>query len=527
MRKARGPWARLIKDILRLARADDLLSRLGALMMRTSPKATLWAAGIALSGRLASYLGFPGLTRLQALAAPVVVGGGILALGAILRFIPRVLSGRLTTVAEANDLNLMEDYRKSQAIEHLNVLWDRVFWHESALRYSADERAAERARVLEAKEYVRRQIRQWDGGVLKCLGIDGEKDLDDVTLSVLSERPLCRNLEKCREGFIASSLYALRHALPQSSEAHDIGFRLNLYEDLCDGAYFDCSDVKLFEQYAGHVSLVDIKKEIGLGAIDHLRQLPRAISSKLWFFLVTRKVATGAGRAVQALNATYQTDLFNSQVLLWPGEEDAEWLGSFPGAREKVLAERKSMIRAALGSDYDHASAVLDRVFLPCFEFATRLRARYDPEYCDGSLDYVSEDTGVDIADNLISDLVDRGYRAGDVHRAGLYVGRVKRERSAFEAYLAASKRDALLEDAPALRAVMIAFHINKNGMKRMLLMRRGRSDLSLVDREIERAVTERAIYENRLVLLRLHHQLTALQLDGYKDLAGKLAYAS
>lgn len=496
-------------------------------MMRSSPKATLWAAGIALSGRLASYLGFPGLTRFQALAAPVAIGGGMLAVGAVLRFVPRVLSGRLTTVAEANDLNLMEDYRKSQAIAHLNVLWDRVFWYESALRYGADERVAERTRIREAKEYVRHQIRQWDGAVLKCLGLRDETDLDDVTLSVLSERPLCRNLEKSREGFLVSSLYALRHALPQSSEAHNIGFRLNLYEDLCDGAYFDGSDVKLFEQYAGHVSLVAIKKEIGLGAIDHLRQLPSAISSRLWFFLVTRKVATGAGRAVQALNATYRTDLFNSQVLLWPGEEDAEWLGSFPHARDKVLAERTSIIRAALGSDRDHAAAVLDRVFLPCFECATRLRARYDPEYCDGSLDYVSEDTGVGIANNLISDLAERGYRAGDVHRARLYAGRVRRERSAFEAYLVAAKRDALLADAPALRAVMIAFHINKNGMKRMLLMRREGSDLSRVEREIERAVAERAVYENRLVLLRLHHELTRLQLDGYKDLAGKLAYDS
>ena len=43
----------------------------------------------------------------------------MLSLGAVLRYLPRVLTGRLKTLAEANDLNLMEDYRKSQTDQHL------------------------------------------------------------------------------------------------------------------------------------------------------------------------------------------------------------------------------------------------------------------------------------------------------------------------------------------------------------------------------------------------------------------------
>ena len=284
----------------------------------------------------------------------------------------------------------MEDYRKAQAIDRLNTLWDRVFRHESAIRYSPSEQQAERDAICLLTRRVEEAIRRWDDPLRKALGIESSRDVADVVAAVVSERPLSDNLEKSREGFLASALYAMRHALPQSSEAYDIGFRLNLYEDFCDGAYFDPSDTKLYEQYAGNVSLTAIKREVGFSRIDGLRQVPRLVLSKLWFFLVTRKVAMEAGRAVQLLNCKYDTETFNSQVLLWPGEEDAEWLAGFAGAKADVLTLRKSIFSTVLGRDHNNAVCVLERIFLPCFEFATELRARYDPEYCDGTLDYTS-----------------------------------------------------------------------------------------------------------------------------------------
>ena len=75
-----------------------------------------------------------------------------------------------------------------------------------------------------------------------------------------------------------------------------------------------------------------------------------------------------------------------------------------------------------------------------------------------------------------------------------------------------------------ALRAVRIAFHTNRNGLKRMLLQDKVTSRHE-VDREIDAAVAEASAYSDRLIGLRLHHQLTLLQLSGYKDLAAKLAY--
>jgi hypothetical protein len=309
--------------------------------------------------------------------------------------------------------------------------------------------------------------------------------------------------------------------LPQSSEAYDVGFRLSLYEDLCDGAYFDRSDVKLSEQYAGNQLLADVKKAVGFGRIDSLRQLPAQIAGQFWFFLMTRKIATGAGAAVQQLNARYGTDVFNSQVLLWPGEEDAAWLDDFAGARENVLSLRRAILRAALGRDREHAVEMIERAFLPCFIVATELRARYDPEYCDGTLDYASEDTNAAVQNSLVGDLERAGCRTRDVNRARRYAAQVKREQSVLRDYLVATRGASFLEDRVTLRAVQIALHTNENRMKKMLM-----SGSDAVSGQIDRAIRNARTYAERLVGLRLHHQLTLLQLEGYKNLAVELAYS-
>lgn len=496
------------------------------MMMRKSPRATIWTAGITSSGYLSSYLGLPGFTGLQALVAPFVVGGGLLGIGASMKYIPRTISRRLTAVAEANDLNLMEDYKKSRVMGHLNVLWDKVFWYESDIRYSRDERRAERDQILADREHIRTEISRWDGGVLNRLGAANERDIDDLVTAIMTENPLSDSMEKSREGFIISSIYAVRHALPQSSQAGRIGFHLGLYEDECDGAYFDRSDTKLFEQYTGNVTLTAVKSDIGFGRIDCIRQIPKMMSRRFWFFLITRKVATGAGRAIKRLNEHYDIDLFNSQVLLWPGEEDAEWLSQFDGARERVLELRKSIVRGALGDDYENAVSVLERMLLPCFEFATALRLAYDPEYCDGSLDYLSEDKEVAIENNVVSDLQAYGYCHRDIAKMQVYAENAKEDALSLMDYLDTNGHRWLFDDKLALRAVKVAFHINKNGMRDEFQDKRSAGQSAAIDSGIEKAVAEKATYSDRLISLRLHHQLTMLQIAGYKSLARDLAYS-
>jgi len=526
MKKQKNPNSRPFKDFWRLANAQDLLARAGTLMMRKSPKATIWTAGITSSGYLSSYLGLPGFSGLQAIAAPFVVGGGLLGIGAGIKYIPRTISSKVRMIAAANDLNLMEDYRKSQVAEHLNVLWDKVFKYESDIRYTPDQIRAERERIIADKEYVRARISEWDKDVLDRLGAADAEDIDDIVMAIMSARPLSDNMEKSREGYIISSLYALKHALPQSSQAREIGFRLNLYEDVCDGAYFDQSDVKLFEQYMGNVTLTHIKAEAGFGGIGAIMQIPKRLSLKFWFGLVIRRIAAGAGRAVKALNEKYETDLFNSQVLLWPGEEDARWLDDFGGAKEEVVEMRRSIIRGTLGDSYENAAIVLDRMLLPCFEFATDLRMRYDCEYCDASLDYLSDDNETAIKNNVVSDLEAHGYHQKDIDRVRQYARNANDALCSFMDFLGATGYERLFDDKRALRAVKTAFHIDKNGMRKMFQDKGSADHREDICREIDKAVAQKEIYSERLVGLRLHHQLTMLQIRGYKDLAKKLAYS-
>ena len=89
MKKQKNPGAKPFKDFWRLISPQDLLSRAGTVMMRKSPKATIWTVGITSSGYLSSYLGLPGFTGLQAIVAPFIVGGGMLGIGVEIKYIPR------------------------------------------------------------------------------------------------------------------------------------------------------------------------------------------------------------------------------------------------------------------------------------------------------------------------------------------------------------------------------------------------------------------------------------------------------
>jgi len=468
-----------------------------------------------------------GFDALEALVVPLIVGLGMLSLGLALKYIPSTIWRQLTTWAAANDLNLMEDYRKTQLNDHLNCLWDEVFWHEAMLRYTPKQMQDERERIAAAEQIIRKKISNWDKAVRAHLGIKDITDLDDVVLAVMAERPISENLERSREGFFISSLYALRHALPQSTQKAKIGFGLALYEDFCDGAYFDQSDEKLFQQYVGHTTITSIKNECQIGKLAVLCQMPKKVSRKLWFSLVTRKVAMGVGKAVRSLNKEYNTDMFNTQVLLWPGEEEAPWVDDFPQAREKVLELRKQIVFSALGKTYDNAVAVLDRIQLPCFEFALDLRVCYDYEYLDNSLDHKAKDTGDTITDNVMSDLDLYGYCEGDRLRMQQTIESARQDMALFLDFLDKSPYRENTNNKLVLRAVKTAFHSNRNGIRKMFQNKRKPIDPQQVNAAIEAAVNEHQTYSQKLITLRMHFQLTQMKISGYRKIVKKLAYES
>ena len=514
-----------IHDFLRLASTDEFLCRAGTFLMRRSLRTALWTAGITSSGYLSNYFGLPGFTALQAVVAPLVVGGGMLGIGAGMKYIPTSISSKLATMAAASDLNLMEDFRKSQMVEHLNSLWDKVFWYESDVQFSCEQREAEREQMQQARRNLTDALANCQGDVLERLGAGGDEGMEELVTAVVTARSLAGNLEKSREGFLASAIYAITHALAQPSQTHEIGFNLGFYEDFCDGAYFDTSDVKLCQQYAGSTMLAAIRDQVGQSRLHALTQLPARISQKFWFYLVTRKIATGIARAVKTLNDKYDTEAFNAQVLLWPGEERAEWLAGWAGASEEILRLRKSLVTAALGQTRENAFAVLDRMLLACFVRATNLRMHYDAEYCDGSLDYIAEDTGESLSNNLVSDLTRYLNKPRILGRAHTWADGTKGVMAALAGYVADSGNGGIFNDPVALRAVKITVHTNHNGLRTMFERNDRRNQRAQIDRAIADVMQKKDVYTTRLVGLRLHHQLTILQIEGYRDLACRLAY--
>ena len=235
----------------------------------------------------------------------------------------------------------------------------------------------------------------------------------------------------------------------------------------------------------------------------------------------------GVGKAVRSLNKEYNTDMFNTQVLLWPGEEEAPWVDDFPQAREKVLELRKQIVFSALGKTYDNAVAVLDRIQLPCFEFALDLRVCYDYEYLDNSLDHKAKDTGDTITDNVMSDLDLYGYCEGDRLRMQQTIESARQDMALFLDFLDKSPYRENTNNKLVLRAVKTAFHSNRNGIRKMFQNKRKPIDPQQVNAAIEAAVNEHQTYSQKLITLRMHFQLTQMKISGYRKIVKKLAYES
>lgn len=475
MNSAHGTFRALVRDIRRLVSPLDVMYHVGNMIYRRSLRYTMFVVGISILGVLAKSFSLPGLTIRQAIALPLIIGGLAIVFGSALRVIPGLISSRLQTVAQASDLNLMEDYRKAQAVEHLESLWDRVFRYE-------------------------------------CAGCE-TAEIDDNDPEYAAGR----------KDFLARAEEALGSHLPQIRQMHLLGLDLRYLEDWRDGAYLDASDTKLREQFEGSSTLTSVRRQVGLwGAAAMQRFTVRKVSRGLWSRFITRMVAMSIGAEVERLNKIYETDLFNSQVLLWPGEADSPWLGDFEGARDEVLQRRVKAIRGVFGPDIETAGEVLDRMLYVDFALACELRMRYDMEYCTGRLGY-----------DAMGDIEPCCPEPRDLKRAKKLITRAGKGRVALKRFLS-EHRPGLLdaENARELRAVEIAFHSDTDGLRRGIIgrvvHRRSTKDKRPAEEllaTIDAAADSERTYARRLVAVRMHHELTRLARSGYYKLLSDLAY--
>lgn len=477
-----------LREAYRLFSFLDAVYFAGNFLMRRSLRYTLATMMVSAAGYLGNLI--PGVRTYDArvvLLLPLCVGLSMLGLGLTLRLVPLLFKSRLTSVAQAADLDLMENYRKWNQGAHLAALWDHVFRHEWALGSHA-------CRVREHAEECPESL-------------NGEEGLPQDAA------------ERNRELFLRRCRFALDRPQPEPRQRYYLGVDLRSLEDWYNGGYFDPDDQKLSEQYAASITLQAIREELGWGVGRSLRDLPLQLSAKLWFRLVTQAVSLRLGESVLLLNRRFDTDYFNVQALLWPGEEDEAWVAQFgPDARSALLAQRRRVLERVFGNPAQ-GRRMLDRFLLPRFLLASALRAAYDPEYLDGSLGY-----------DLWSDLRWAGastWRAEEFRRLTRRALRNRELLSSCPAARAAlpdATRNGSESEAEVLRALRIAVHASPE-LERLLAKSRNGSERARKRAEAALAEAFRRIrreccrYSGRLIALRVHHELTRIQRQEYLQL--------
>ena len=208
--------------------------------------------------------------------------------------------------------------------------------------------------------------------------------------------------------------------------------------------------------------------------------------------------------------------------MLWPAEASSPWLGKFEGACDEVLRRRQKAVRNVFGPDMETAGEVLDRMLYLDFAMATELRMRYDVEYCLGELGY-----------DGLGDLEPGCPEQRDLKEARRLVRRAGKGRIAMMRFLREHRPELLEPDnARGLRAVQIAFHIDKDGLRRgiigRVIRRRDEGRKRPIDELlaiVDAAAGDEPAATRRLVAVRVHHELTRLARSGYYRLLAELAY--
>jgi len=473
----------MLNDVRRLISFRDVLCYAGDQLYKRSLRYTGLTAAVSLLGYLGNFL--PGIDTYNArvaIALPLVVGSTMLLGGLLLKTIPALLASRAANVAAAQDLDLMEDYRKWREQEHLEILWERVFRFEWAVGSAA-------SRVREHPAEAPTEV---------CLLDSGQGDAR----------------ERGRQQFLARARFALARPQPQPRQRYHLGVDLRFLEDWRNGAYFDRQDVKLVEQFDGSATLEAIKREIGYDRWAALKDLSLKWYQKFWFTMITRAVAIHVGEAITSLNRRYETDCFNAQVLLWPEESEEPWVEQFPRAAEDIRQQRQVILASVLGEDAATARRLLRRMLWPSCWLASKLRAAYDPEYVEGSLgcDLVTDLEELQIAPQTIAP-----YR--DLARL------VAAEQSSLTAWLERYRPElARPEHAEALRAARIAVHVRRDRLRPYLPgdvhdRRAGEEFVENVLEVVDSALRAKERFSSRLVGLRMHHELTRLHYQEYMRL--------
>ncbi len=444
----------LMRDLKAVINPVYLMGYAGQRMYRRSIRRT---GQIGLAALVVSVLGqnvgfLPEFTVKKAAIFTVFYAFVTLFGGLGLRTISNMLMSERINIAEANNLNLLEDKKKSRLDFYLRRLYDSVFRFEAAIRYSNEEILREDAEVRKnVREIAEKLTSSLSEENLRFLGVKSMADLVDHMNACNPLKP--RQLESSWEGFRITANYALTHPLPATLEAEIIGFDLTMIEDWFDGACFDANDVKLLEQYKANSTIVLVKRQLRYTRLDRVWQWRKASSHSFWFQNTFRSLAIGIGTEIKRMNRRVGAGYFKAEHFLWIHPDlDRSVEQKFGGeVLQELIRRRKRLVWKIFSREYENAVELLRRIYRPKIELAIDLRRRFDPEYFVGELDGQSY--------------------LRDLERLSFAPRRIARERGRVEQ---ARQNDALLtkylNEEPELsksmnslqrRAARIAAHLN------------------------------------------------------------------
>lgn len=435
--------------------------------------------------------------------------------GAALMLVSGSFSKAAMNIAEAKGSNLLEDMKKARKESHRDKLWQRVYRYEQVV-VSADERRDELATLAKSRNKLEDAC---DPNRRRRLAQTERTHLDDQI----------KRLGTTEDGWRILFEYAIQVPQGLATLSHRLRFKLGKIKDWYDGAPFHASDWKLPIQFDSREDLRQVKTEARLGTWALIMHLRMRSVQQLWFKMITRATQVRVAAACRRFDTRYAPYAFSIDHFLWPSRAIdrviADQLG--PDALAALTAERKKIFATVFHHNVTLAHQLMRKAIYPNFVAATELRRRYDPEYVCGELE-----------DEWSKDLHRYARALGASKRATYHRERIRRSirlhQNALRLYLDTHPQYNPTGDPEFRRAIRIAYHINRFGLRD--LIDAGRDPLEEVDRHWTHRITrwserkgprsidaiirhlaaEAEQTTQKLLAVRLHHELARLELEDY-----------
>ncbi len=518
----------LMRDLKGVVNPAYVMGYIGQGMYRRSVRRTgligLGVLTVSIVGRGIGLL--PSFTVGKAAIVTLVYGLVTMFGGLGLKMVSNILMSERLNIAQANNLNLLEDKKKSRLCVYLRQLYDAVFRFEAAARYSEEEIRREDRQIRENADEVMEKLKGClSPENLRFLGVE---NLNDLVERMSACNPLkLRQLECSWEGFRITANYALTHPLPAALEAEIIGFDLTLLEDWLDGACFDATDVKLLEQYKANSVLARIKRQVRFNLQDRIWQSWKTSAHSFWFQNTFRSLAISVGAEIKRLNRRVGRGYFKAEHFLWIHPDLDRLVREEFGSDtfDELVRRRKRMIWKIFSHKCENAVELLHRIYRPRIQLAVDLRKRFDPEYFLGELD----------GQSYLSDL----------KKLSVSPRRIERERARVENQRQTDAHlGSFLTESPSLnamnrlqrRAMRIAVHLNLSRLGDLLKAyylaspagstgKTARPPGKAIRDLLSDIVSKETRFSSALVTLRTFWFLNWLELDEYCSQVKEIAY--